>query len=121
MPKRGDKQQERESSKRPRAKVAVRSGQTPMGKSPPVCNQTTGGGELRRFEPVSDEVVLAVIDRAERHREVEFDGVPLGEIVAHLGFVRSGWTTRQLRPRLDALSADGLLAADRRHGFDSGA
>jgi hypothetical protein len=71
---------------------------------------------VRRFEPVSDEVVLAAIDRGERHREVEFDGVPLGAIVAHLGFVRSGWTTRQLRPQLDALSADGLLAAGRRHG-----
>jgi len=25
-------------------------------------------GELRRFEPVSDELVLAAVDRAERHR-----------------------------------------------------
>jgi hypothetical protein len=33
------------------------------------------GDELRRFEPVSDEVVLAAVERAERHRERNSKGV----------------------------------------------
>ncbi len=78
-----------------------------------------GGGELRRFEPVSDELVLAAVDRAERHRRgVEREGVTLSELTEHLGFVRTGWTTRQLRPQLAALVADGLLAAYRRSSRD---
>jgi hypothetical protein len=75
-------------------------------------------GELRRFEPVSDDVVLAAIDRAERHSHGERRGILLGDIIAHLGFVRTGgWTTRQLRPQLDAFLAGGLLSAVRRHGM----
>lgn len=118
MPKRDDKQQERESSERPRAQGSARSGQTPVGKSPPACNPTTGGGELRRFEPVSDELVLAAVDRAERHRTNQRAGIWWHDIVAHLGFVRSGWTTRQLRPQLNALEAAGMLSKSRRHSTD---
>ncbi len=81
-------------------------------------HNAVGGGELRTFEPVSDEMVLAAVDRAERHRRVKPKGVTLGEIAAHLGFVRSGWTTRQLRPRLDSLLVDGLLTYSRRHSVD---
>lgn len=116
MPKRSDKQ-ERESKKRARAKGTARSGQTPTGKSPSADRPTTDG-ELRRFKPVSDELVLAAIDRAERHRPNERQDVPLWDVAAHLGFVKSGWTTRQLRPQLDALIASGLLAGGRRYGFD---
>lgn len=55
-------------------------------------------GELRRFEPVSNDLVLAAIDRAERHRHGEKRGVVLGSIITHLGFVRTGgWTTRRRR------------------------
>jgi hypothetical protein len=72
-------------------------------------------GELRRFEPVSDELALAAVDRAEQHRRgVEREWVTLSELTEHLGFVRTGWTTRQLRPQLAALVADGLLARYRR-------
>jgi hypothetical protein len=75
-------------------------------------------GQPRRFEPVSDDIVLAALDRAERHSHGEKRGVPLGAVIAHLGFVRTGgWTTRQLRPQLDALVAGGLLSALRRHGI----
>ena len=62
---------------------------------------------------VSSELLLAAIDRAERHRTNEHDLVPLRIIVAHLGLARTGWTTRRLRPELDALVADGLLVAGR--------
>jgi hypothetical protein len=59
--------------------------------------------ELRPFEPVSEEVVLAAIDRAKRHwpgvgKRV---GVALRDIAEHLGFVNGAWTTRRLRPELD--------------------
>lgn len=95
------------------------SGQEPAGKPPStgVAESSCTGG-LRRFEPVSDEVVFAAIERAERHRGSKPSGVSLGGIVAHLGFVRSGWTTRQLRPRLDSLLVDGLLSFRRRQGLD---
>jgi hypothetical protein len=72
--------------------------------------------ELGRFEPVSDALVLAAIERAECHREREREGVMMSDIAEHLGFVHGSWTTRRLRPHLDALIAEGLLARSRRHG-----
>jgi hypothetical protein len=43
--------------------------------------------ELGRWEPVSDALVLAAVERAERHRQRE--GVVRSDIAAHLGFVRA--------------------------------
>jgi hypothetical protein len=74
------------------------------------------GGELRRFEPVSDELVLAAVERAERHREREGKGVMMSDIAEHLGFVHGSWTTRRLRPQIEAFIAAGLLVRSRRHG-----
>jgi hypothetical protein len=74
---------------------------------------------LRQFEPVADDEVIAAVDRAARHRAPEGRGdrgVPVWVIVDHLGFVRSGWATRQLRPQLDGLVAGGMLETSRRHG-----
>jgi hypothetical protein len=73
-------------------------------------------GELRRFEPVSDELVLAAVERAERHREREGEGVMMSDVAEHLGFVHGSWTTRRLRPQIDAFIAAGLLVRSRRHG-----
>jgi hypothetical protein len=73
--------------------------------------------EPRRFEPVSDELILAALERAQRHREREREGVGWPDVVAHLGFVHGSWTTRRLRPQLDALLSDGALSCSRRHGF----
>lgn len=70
--------------------------------------------ELGRWKPVSDAQVLAAVDRAERHRQR--DGVVRSDIAAHLGFVHGSWTTRRLRPQLDALTGHGLLSSSRRHG-----
>jgi hypothetical protein len=70
---------------------------------------------LRRFEPVSDDLVLAAVDRAERHREREGDGVMMSDIAEHLGFVHGSWTTRRLRPQIEAVIAAGLLVRSRRH------
>ena len=73
-------------------------------------------GELRRFEPVSDELVLAAVERAERHREREDEGVMMSDIAEHLGFVHGSWTTRRLRPQIEAFIVAGLLVRSRRHG-----
>jgi len=75
-----------------------------------------GYGELRRFEPVSDDVVLAAVGRAERHREREGDGVMMSDIAEHVGFVHGSWTTRRLRPQIEVFIAAGLLVRSRRHG-----
>jgi len=73
-------------------------------------------GELRRFEPVTDDLVLAAVERAERHREREDEGVMMSDIAEHLGFVHGSWTTRRLRPQIEAFIAAGLLVRSRRHG-----
>lgn len=75
-------------------------------------------GELRRFEPVSDAVVLAATERAERHHRGPADGVTLGEVIEHLGFARIGWSTRSLRPQIDAFLAAGALVPFRCFGID---
>jgi hypothetical protein len=118
MPKR-DEQQKRKSRERERANTAGGSAKAPSGTAPPdELPARDTGGEPRRYEPISDELLLAAVDRAERHRELRSDGVSWADIVAHLGFVRTGSTTLQLRPQRDALIASGLLAAGRRQGFD---
>jgi transcriptional regulator with XRE-family HTH domain len=73
-----------------------------------------GGGYPRPFEPVPEALMLAAIDRAERHEQT--DGVPWSVVLEHLGFARSGATTRKLRSVLDALLASGAIRRDRRHG-----
>jgi hypothetical protein len=73
-------------------------------------------GELRRFEPVSDELVLAAVGRAERHRERAGEGVMMSDIAEHLGFVHGSWTTRRLRPQIEAFIEADLLVRSRRHG-----
>ncbi len=70
--------------------------------------------ELRSFEPVSDILVLAAIDRGERHSQVE--GVQRAHIAGHLGFVHSAVTTRRLRPQVDALIAAGAVRRFQRGG-----
>jgi transcriptional regulator with XRE-family HTH domain len=72
------------------------------------------GSYPRPFEPVADALMLAAIDRAERHEQTAC--VSWRVIVEHLGFARSGATTRKLRPGLDALLASGAIKRDRRHG-----
>lgn len=75
------------------------------------------GDELRPYEPVADEAVLAAVERAERHRGDDRVGVIWDEVVRHLGFVRGSWTTRQLRPQVEKLVEAGRLARSRRQGF----
>ena len=58
---------------------------------------------------MSDALVLAAAERAERHKPRGGPGVMLGEVFAHMGFIYNGAATRQLRPRLDALLSAGAL------------
>ena len=67
----------------------------------------------------ADELLLAAIDRAERHSRHEEPGVLLATIKDHLGIVHNSWTTRLLRPRLEALDgATGVVEQSRRHGLN---
>jgi hypothetical protein len=102
MPKTGDAQHRKGSGR----------SEAPRGR------REAESGELRRFEPVSDVQVLAAVERAEHHQRRENEGVLRSELAEHLGFVHSGWTTRQLRPQLDALRSAGLLGDLRRNGID---
>jgi hypothetical protein len=86
------------------------------GGATPARNQRRLDSELGRFEPVSDALVLAAVERAARHREREGEGVMMSDIAEHLGFVHGSWTSRRLRPQFDALIAEGSLARSRRHG-----
>jgi hypothetical protein len=56
-----------------------------LGGARPPGEQRRLDSELGRFEPVSDAYVLAAIERAERHREREHEGVMLSDIAEHLG------------------------------------
>ncbi len=65
---------------------------------------------------MSDDLVLAAVERAERHRERQGEGVMMSDIAEHLGFVHGSWTTRRLRPQIEVFIAAGLLVRSRRHG-----
>jgi hypothetical protein len=74
--------------------------------------KASASDELRRFEPVSDTVVLAALDRAERceyPNPRSEKGVYWTRLVEHLGFVRGPWTTRRLRPQVQKLVDAGLI------------
>lgn len=74
--------------------------------------------DLSRVEPVSDAQILAAIDRAEVHDRNQRPDAGRWEVAAHLGFVHNSWTTRRLRPQIDALRSAGRIRNVRRCGID---
>jgi ribosome-binding protein aMBF1 (putative translation factor) len=62
-------------------------------------------------------LVLAAVDRAERHRERVVDpaGVPVWVVLEHLAIARRSRRAREVRGRLDELVAAGSLERSRRH------
>jgi hypothetical protein len=74
--------------------------------------------DLSRVEQVSDAQILAAIDRAEAHDRNQIPDAGRWDVAAHLGFVHNSWTTRRLRPQMDALKAAGRIRDVRRLGLD---
>lgn len=74
---------------------------------------STESHELGPFEPVPDALVLAAVQRAERHNRKH---VPHRLVAEHLGFAPGSGTTRRLRPQLESLRAAGSLGRSRKHG-----
>ena len=66
-------------------------------------------GAPRQFESVSDGLVLAAIDRAERHNEHESKGARMRVISDHLGFICDYRAKRGLHPHIDTLIDAGEL------------
>jgi hypothetical protein len=62
----------------------------------------------------SEELLLAAVDRADRHRRREEPGALLANIVEHLGRKHAPWISRRLRPKLEALQTAGLIERSRR-------
>jgi DNA-binding XRE family transcriptional regulator len=69
-----------------------------------------------RVDAVSDVLVLAAIDRAERHSGRDARGVPVWAVLGHLDVASRSKRARVVRGRLDALEAAGALERGRRHG-----
>jgi hypothetical protein len=70
--------------------------------------------------PVSDDMILAAIERAERHRNPKSPpGISLPTLKEHLGVPHHGGTTRRLRPRLKTLKHAELIEQYRRNGPDA--
>jgi hypothetical protein len=71
--------------------------------------------------PPSDELVLAAVERAGRHRAPgaarDTHAVPRWSILDHLGLRRRSAAARHVRARLDLLEQAGRLARSRRHGI----
>jgi hypothetical protein len=74
--------------------------------------------DLTWVQPVSDAQILAAIDRAEAHDRNQIPDAGRWDIAAHLGFVHNSWTTKRLRPQLDALRTAGRIRDVRRLGLD---
>lgn len=67
-------------------------------------------------EQPSDELVLAAIDRAARHRARDVAAVPTWAIFAHLAVARRSSAARHVNVRLDVLHAAGWIEPARVHG-----
>jgi hypothetical protein len=74
--------------------------------------------ELGRFHPVSENLVLAACERAQRHDTARGAPVTLRRIAAHLGFVAGAYTTRHLGPLVRALEQAGALERSRAYGAE---
>jgi hypothetical protein len=79
---------------------------------------STGSGAPRAEEP-SDELVLAALDRAARHRARDTGAVPVWAIFEHLAIARRSAAARQVRIRLDVMHAAGWISLSRQHGVQA--
>jgi hypothetical protein len=79
----------------------------------------TQPSELGPYRPVSDAMVLAAIDRAERHSTSGHadGGVAWSRVTEHLGFAHTAGTTSKLRRQMSRLKSAGLVASRKAHGY----
>lgn len=78
----------------------------------------TQPSELGPYRPVSDSLVLAALDRAQRHSLRGYDhGVRWPRMVEHLGFVHRPDTTFKLRHQVARLRASGLIERRKHEGY----
>jgi hypothetical protein len=63
-----------------------------------------------------DELVLAAVERAGRHRATDAPAVPVWTILEHLDIARRSADARRVRAQLDVMSDGGWLQSTRRHG-----
>jgi DNA-binding PadR family transcriptional regulator len=61
----------------------------------------------------SDDLLLAALERAERHERRENQGVLLVHLKDHLGLPHHSGSTLRLRPQLDRLQHTGLIERER--------
>ncbi|HMD51095.1 MAG TPA: hypothetical protein VKG62_00160 [Solirubrobacteraceae bacterium] len=80
--------------------------------------ESAGSGEGPTAGPPSRELVLAAVERAERHRTGEDRGVPRRTIVEHLSLRARSAESRRVLSLLRELQAEGLLEPSRRHGVE---
>jgi DNA-binding PadR family transcriptional regulator len=66
----------------------------------------------------SNDLILAAIERAVCHRGRNEPAESLSSIKEHLGLPHNGWTTLQIRPKLEELEAAGLIEKSRRSSSD---
>lgn len=72
-----------------------------------------------QWQPPSDALVLAAVDRAHRHRFRDDLQVRLADVAAHLGMSWGPHTSRRLRPIVDRLTDErGWLKRSRRQRRD---
>ncbi len=66
-------------------------------------------------DALSDVLILAAIERAERHMVRQERGALYGVVVDHLSLPRHSGTGRRLRPRLKELEDTGIVESFRQH------
>jgi hypothetical protein len=83
------------------------------------CHKPAGDEDLRPYTRPSGALVLAAVERAQRHRRGAEVQAPL--VAEHLGFAPTPNTVRQLCPLFENLRRDGGWRADRSPGATAGA
>jgi hypothetical protein len=68
-------------------------------------------------KPPSEELLLAAIERAARHRDKATPAVPVWAILDHLAIARRSGAARHVRAQLEELTAAGQLQRSRLHGI----
>jgi hypothetical protein len=83
-----------------------------------MLNPDPGSGAVRAEQP-PDELVLAALDRAARHRARDTDAVPVWALFEHLAISRRSSAARRVRIRLDVMHAAGWIELGHAHGIQT--